>query len=146
MLTALLLAGGGGGTAQAQESGAFRSVVIESHPKGWGYAHKTVTPDGVVAGAHMSGGPNAVRVHESKDKLTRKDLRRLKELIAALRNAPVQSSAGAPEQKNEGYFSVTIELDNGRTVTAHAVWNRKFDSGEIQAVWDLVHKYRAGAW
>ena len=148
LLAALLLAGAGGGAAQAQarESGAFRSVAIESHPKGWGYAHKTVTPDGVVAGAHLSGGPNAVRVHESKDRLTRKDMRSLKELVAALRKAPAQAGAGAPQQENEGYFSVIIELDDGRSMSAHTGGNRKFESGEMQAVWDLVHKYRAGAW
>lgn len=146
LLVALPVAGAGCRTAHAQETGVFRSVMIESHPKGWGYAHKTVTQDGVVTGAHMSGGPDAVRLYESKDRLTRKDMNRLKVLIAALRDAPARRGGNTPNQKVEGYISVTIELANGKTITVHTDWHYRFESRNLQAIWDLVHKYQVGAW
>ncbi|MFZ1986011.1 MAG: hypothetical protein WAU91_16450 [Desulfatitalea sp.] len=145
-LVVVLLGNGACRWANAQEPGEFRSVRIESHPKGGGYAHKTVTPDGVITGAHMSGPPSAVRVYETKDRLTAEDLNTLKQLVADLRGAPVGGECATPEQKAEGYVSVTIQFQNGKALTANADWNAKFGSPNFQAVWDHLHKFQVGAW
>jgi hypothetical protein len=47
---------------------------IESYPKGRGYAHKTVKADTTITGGHLSGGPDAVRVFESKAEVTSGDM------------------------------------------------------------------------
>ncbi len=126
----------------------FLSVMIESHPKGWGYAHKTVEKTGTVTGAHISGGPEAVRVYETKAELAPDDMIRLTALVAALRYNPPKSGAGPPDQKSEGYTSVTILFDNKKTITAHTTLREqfKFEHPNLQAIWDLVYKYNVGAW
>jgi len=85
----------------AQPPATFHSVTIESHPKGGGYAHKTVEKSGAVTGAHMSGGPEAVRVYETKSNLAPDDMSRLTTLVAALRDNPPKSTASPPDQKSE---------------------------------------------
>ncbi len=145
-IVALMLTGTDCRAEHAQELGAFCSVKIEAHPKGWGYAHKTVMADGTITGAHMSGGPGAVRVYETKDKLTPKDMKRLRALTVSLRDVSSPSGRNAPDQKTEGYTSVTIHFDDGKTKTVHANWGSKLEPSSFQAIWDLICKYRVGAW
>ncbi len=133
--------------SHAQSPMSFVSVIIESHPKDGGYAHKTVQADGTVAGAHLSGPPNAVRIFESKAQMTLQDMTRLKELIASLQDNPPKGGIDRPDQKVEGYLSVIIRFDSEETITVHTpLPQSKFEHPEVQAIWDLVSKYNAGAW
>jgi hypothetical protein len=145
-IVALMLTGTECRAEHAQELEVFRSVKIEAHPKGWGYAHKTVTADGIITGAHMSGGPDAVRVYETKDKLTLEDLNSLRSLTVSLHDTSSPSGSTVPDQKAEGYTSVTIHFDDGKTITVHANWGSKLEPSSFQAVWELIYKYQVGAW
>ena len=109
----------------------FDGVSIESHPAGFGTAHKTVTPDGVIKGAHMSGGPGAVSVYESQDKVSAEDMAALRRLVAAiLAQEPAPSEFF--DAKGEGYVSVIIIGNGGRAF--HAKGGEKFQSADVQAL------------
>jgi hypothetical protein len=142
----VLLTIGGCFTSHTQAKAAFDSVMIESHPKGWGYAHKTVEKSGTVTGAHMSGGPEAVQVFQTNSELTPEDMNRLMTLVAALQNTPLKSTVDPPDQKSEGYMSVIICFDESKSITVHARWGQQFEPPNLQAIWDLVYKYDVGAW
>ncbi len=137
---------GCGVTESRPESREFAELRIESHPRGWGYAYKTVKPDGSISGGHLSGGADAPRVFESKSQLTSQDMSTLRALVAAMAAEPMKEQPSPPDQKLEGYTSVVIILGDGTTTTVISKWGQRFQSNTIQNIWDTVSKYKVGAW
>jgi hypothetical protein len=82
----------------------FTEVRIESDPKGWAYAHKTVKPDGSITGGHLSGGPDAPRVHETKSEVTPQDMATLKTLVVEARKEAPKEQAKPMDQKSGDLF------------------------------------------
>ena len=123
----------------------FIEIRIESYPQGWGYAQKTVKPDGSITGGHLSGGQDAPRVYETKSEVTPEDMSKLRALITALQAKSLRTVA-PPDQKSEGYKSVILVTGESTAITAYAKWNKGFEPAEIQAIWDLVMKHKVGAW
>jgi len=70
----------------------------------------------------------------------------LKTLVATAVSEPTNEKMSPPDQNLEGYTSVIITLGDGTTTTVFAKWNQRFDSNAIQTIWDVVGKYKAGAW
>ena len=131
---------------QKGDSKEFAEIRIESYPKGWGYAQKTVKPDGSISGGHLSGGPDAVRVFETKSQLTSQDMSTLIKLVAAIAAEPVHDRPSPPDRKLEGYISVLINFGDGTSTVVFATSNQQFQSKAIQGIWDTVSKYEVGAW
>jgi len=125
---------------------AFRSVMIQSHPKGWGYAHKTVQKGGIITGGHLSGGPEAVRVYETQSEVTSEDMSHLASLVARTLQSRPKSALASPDQKSEGYKTIVIRFEDEMSITAHSKWDQHFESADLQSIWDLVYKYNVGAW
>ena len=154
VLAAMLLAGCGPQTrptsqalnpapeAASAPGPAFREVRIASYPPGSGYAHKTVNRDGTITGAHLSGGPGGVRVHETTSTMSAEDLAALGDLA---RKVPA-SSPQAETRTEQGHTYVVISRPDGTTATFGAAWGQKFETREVQAIWDLLYKYNVGAW
>lgn len=124
----------------------FAEVRIESHPKGWGYAHKTVKPDASIVGGHLSGGAEAPRVFESKSVMTSDHMSALRTLVDSVAGVTVNTQPLTPDQEEGGYTSVVIVFSDSSSVTAVAVWGEKYESEAIQGIWDIVSKYEVGAW
>ena len=124
----------------------FTEIRIESHPRGWGYAHKTVKPDGSITGGHMSGRAGAPRVFESTLQVTPQDMSTLRALVGTVVSEPTNEKVSLPDQKLEGYTSVVIALRDGTATTAYAKRGQRFRSKSIQTIWDILSNYRAGAW
>lgn len=121
-------------------------LMIESRPRGWGYAHKTVKRDGSITGGHLSGGANAPLVSESKSEVTSQDMAALRALVATIAKESTNEQPSPPDQKLEGYTSVVIIYDDGTATTVFAKWRQRFRSNTIQTIWDTVSKYKVGAW
>ncbi|MCP3899831.1 MAG: hypothetical protein GY707_08995 [Desulfobacteraceae bacterium] len=119
---------------------------IESRPQGWGYAYKTVRPDGSITGGHMSGGEKAPRVFESKSQVDSRDISKLRALVAKISAETIKEEPSPPDQKREGYTSVTVIFGEDNVMTSFAKWEELFQSDTIQAIWDIVSKYEEGAW
>jgi hypothetical protein len=126
-----------------QVAASFAEVRIESHPKGWGYAHKTVKRDGTIIGGHMSGSPNTPRVYETKSHMTKEDMKALHSLVAKVHGERITKESISPK---DGYVCVVISYEDGTSVTISAKWEQKFGSANVQAIWDLLYKYEVGAW
>lgn len=124
----------------------FQEIRIESHPKGWGFAYKTVKADSFVVGGHMSGGPQAPRVYESRSQATPDDMSALRELVAAIAKASEHEQPSVPDQNQEGYTSVVILFSDGSALTFVARWGQRFQPEAVQSIWDIVGKYKVGAW
>ena len=114
-------------------------------PQGVGYAHKTVWGDGRVVGGHMSGGPKAPRIYETKAKATPADMKKLVTLVAAAMAKP-QPTLKSPDQKVAGYNTVMLQISDSKSIAIYGTWSAKFESKEIQAIWEMVGKYKVGAW
>lgn len=123
----------------------FVEVRIESHPTGWGFAHKIVRPDGTVAGAHLSGGPEAPQVYESKSQLSVGDLAELRALLKEIEAHPPKALP-TPDRRDSGYTSVVIVTGADPGLEFRAAWGTGFDAPAVQTLWNLIHKYDAGAW
>ena len=134
------------GTDPETEPRELAELRIESHPRGWGYAHKTVKPDGSITGGHLSGGADAPRVFEGKSQLSSQDMSTLRALAATIAAEPTNEQPSPPDQKLEGYTSVVIIFDDGTATTALAKWGQRFQSNTIQSIWDTVSKNKVGAW
>jgi hypothetical protein len=144
-----LLVGGMWHISHAVAPILFHSVAIESHPKGGGYAHKTVRHDGTITGGHLSGPPDAVRVYESNAEMTRDDMAKLNALVSEVHYKLPKGGADHPDQKAAGYLTVRILLYNDSKITFHAALRgeqTRFEHPEVQAIWELVYKYNVGAW
>jgi len=128
------------------DAGRFAEIRIESHPKGWGLAHKTVKADASIVGGHLSGGPKAPRVFESKSVLTPDDMSALKELVASAAGMKDRRQPETPDQNHAGYSSVLITYTDGTSLTAIAAWGEKFESKTIQSIWNTVSACEVGAW
>jgi hypothetical protein len=144
-LALLLAALVGWETARCTAADVFREIRIESHPRSWGYAHKTVNPNGQMTGGHLSGGPDAPQAYESNAEITAADLDKLKQFVAAL-HLEGRRFLTPPDQKQEGYKSIVVIVNDDVAITVHAKWKERFKPKELQAIWDLIKKYNAGAW
>jgi hypothetical protein len=122
----------------------FVEIHIESHPKGWGLAQKTARPDGHIAGAHMSGGPDAVRVFESEAQMSPQDLADLLQHASELQSHPPQTQA-IPDDHADGFLSLVL-VGPGANMSFRTSPGQPFASPEAQAIWDLLAKYNAGGW
>ena len=142
-LTGWALAAGPPASGRAAKP-SLQRVVIQSHPQGWGVAHKTVEADGSVRGGHLSGGPGQAMISESSARLSPKGFGRLKALVGRVYGRPV-SETPEPDQKTVGYLTLVIVWRNGSSVTLHAKEGEKFPP-EYQAIWDLVAKCKVGYW
>jgi hypothetical protein len=143
---AAFLLGGCTRTDTASRTGEFTKLMIESRPKGWGYAHKTITADGAVTGGHLSGGPEAPRVWESKAEVAPEDMSDLRSLIASI--TPEDSTGGVPgpDQKVDGSAAVVIIFGDSSSISVVTKDGQQFHSKTIQTIWDLVYKHEVGAW
>jgi hypothetical protein len=128
---------------ESPRSDSFSKISIESHPLGEGFANKSVTADGNVEGAHLSGGPN-VFVHQSESNLSPTELQSLQNLAL---NIPYSQhkDVSAPDQKKFGYKTVIIQLP-GISYSYFAEWDDDFSPQEVQQIWAIVKKQSAGAW
>lgn len=145
LLAVLCMAWSAFGQGAAESASGFREIRIESHPKGWGYAHKSVKADGTITGGHLSGGPEGARVFESSGKVTPDDMKRPTTLAEAFRSRTLPK-ARPPDQKTVGYKAVAVSFDEKTSITAYATWDGKFQPEEAQSIWELVLKYQVGAW
>jgi hypothetical protein len=119
---------------------------IESRPAGWGYAHKTIRGD-VIQGGHLSGGPDAVRVYQTEEKLKPDDIAKVRGFAEALWKLPVpEKPAQEPDQKTTGYTRVVVLYADGTQRTFTALWDQKFQPQVVQDVWDALAAYKVGAW
>ena len=125
--------------------GAFVAVGIESHPRGWGSAYKTVRADGVITGGHMSGSPDSPLVHMDEGRASAEDLAALRRHVEAVRRHPPAKTA-CPNQESEGYKCITIAFDDRNGIAVYAAGEGPFPSADWQAIWDLLVTYRVGAW
>jgi hypothetical protein len=133
-------------TEAASKPRAFTKLMIESRPKGWGYAQKTITADGAVTGGHLSGGPEAPRVWESKAEVSPQDMSELRSLVAAITPKDSQDGDSRPDQTVEGCACVVIIFNDDTSTAFFAKHGQSFHSTTIQAIWDVVYKQDVGAW
>ena len=126
----------------------FQSVRIDSFPKGWGSAFKEVDKSGAITGGHASGAEGSPPLmFMDKSIISRADMSRLSSLVAAVVKNPPKSAGSPPDQKKEGYVSVSIYFDNNQSIAVYKTWEQKeFPFPNVQAIWDLIYKYKAGAW
>lgn len=124
----------------------FAELTIESYPKGWGFADKTVKKDGSITGGHFSGGPDALTVFEDKAQITSKDMSKLRSRVASITAEEPNREPSRPDQKVGGYTAVVIVFRDGSTRTFFAKWGQRFPSKPIQEIWEILSKYDVGAW
>jgi len=129
----------------------FTQVKIESLPQGWGYAHKTLTPDGKIRGGHLSGGADAPRVFESEEQCKAADLKAITKLVADVLSASKeekQDEGESPKMDREkhGYMRVSITYTDGTTLSFVTESTEKFENANVQALYGVIAKYWAGAW
>lgn len=127
------------------ENPPYVLVRFSSLPKGWGYAMKEAHPDGRIVGAHLSGGPTSVFVHESEDTMTLQDRERLLELLYSLKNetftAPIE-----PDRKTREYWRLEIQYTPTRLITVYGSRDVPFEREEFMAICKILGKYQVGAW
>jgi hypothetical protein len=138
-------------SALAAEPPAFKEVKIESLPQGWGYAHKTLTPDGKIRGGHLSGGPDAPRVYESEEQCKAADLKAITGLVADVLAAskkakPDKEEPPAMDRTKHGYKRVSITYANATMLSFVAEFAEEFEDAKVQAIHGTIAKYDAGAW
>jgi hypothetical protein len=93
----------------------------------------------------MSGGPKAPRIYETKAKATPADMKKLATLVAAAMAKP-QPTLKSPDQKVAGYNTVILQISDSKSIAIYGTWSAKFESKEIQAIWEMVGKYKVGVW
>lgn len=145
-MIAVILMFGCGTAGAGSRPGEFAKLMIESYPRGWGYAYKTVGEDATITGGHLSGGPDAPMVYEAKSMVTAQDMSELRSLVAILGTEVPNGEFTRPDQKVNGYTSVVIIYHNGSTATLFARWGGKFHSKAVQSIWEIISKYQVGAW
>ena len=122
------------------------SITIESHPQGWGLALKTLQTDGTIYGTHLSGGPNVPpMVYQSSTKISAEDMETIKELTKNISWKPGDVNQ-RPDKKTEGFKSIMIGYDDHTCINVYAKWNDQFHPDTWQSIWDIIYKYKAGAW
>ena len=125
----------------------FTMIGIESLPQGWGLAQRTLTPNGKIRGGHLSGGPKATRVFESVEDCKASDLKTVRVLVAKIKMLKAEETKSLlPDRDKQGYKRVSISCEGGKTLYFTKKWGEKFEDGNVQAVWDILSKYKAGAW
>lgn len=121
----------------------FKEITIESHPEGLGYASKRLEIDGKVFGMHLSGSQPPF-VHQSEDKLSHEDIKKIKILI----NKAKTEQYSSIDNRIKSYLMVRIIFKDGAELVDYAPKEKqfKFGSNAIQEIWNIVSKNRAGAW
>lgn len=124
----------------------FTEIRICLYPQGWGYAYKTVRPDGVIVGGHLSGGPEAPQLFENKSRLTPEDLAFLRQLAAKLSRKTQKPLPPPPDQHVKGHAEVMVAFADGHAISVIADWGKPFKPKTFQRIWDVVKPYAVGAW
>ena len=143
--------------AEVEEVGAeapagFTEVKIESLPKGWGFAHRTLTSDGKIRGGHLSGDPEAVRVFESEEQCKAKDMEEIRSLVSRIRASQEAEERDQPDRSPQidrdkhGYTRISITYKDGKAFSFVAKRDEKHEDADVQAVRDILSRYDAGAW
>lgn len=125
--------------------GDFAEIRIESHPQGWGYAHKTVRSDSSIVGGHLSGGDKTPFVFESRSNVSSEDMEALRKAVSEIADKP-SDNVIIPNSKHESYASVVITFRDGTTTAAITKAGGRFEAPAFQSIWDIVRRYEVGAW
>ena len=122
----------------------FAEIRIESHPSGGGMATRTVEADRTITGGHFSGnmGPGP---SDTDAKITRRDMSKLRSLVAALAAKESTRNQVRP-QSARGHLLVVITFPDGSNSTFFCKKGQNFSAKEARAIWDIVCSYKVGGW
>ena len=123
----------------------FDSIELTSHPKGDGYAEKMVTNNGFITGSRMSNLGESARTLMSSMKLKEIDLLKLEQLFEIIMKKRI-SKLETPEQKETGFFAITIWPVKGDVIIQYAIGDAPFEITEFEKIRDIVTSYDVGGW
>jgi len=133
------------GVNSAEVDVTFDSIELSFHPKGDGLSEKIVMNNGFINGSRMSDAGEPPRILMSSRKMKQIDLMKLQQLYERVVKKEFEAPE-IPDQKETGYFSITIYPVKGKAATQYAIGDKPFAIPELETIRSIIAAYDVGGW